>query len=180
MPCGSIMKKQCQHCCAGEEIEEISSMEEKGIQSLFDDFQKGILFENQEYSDLQKMPQEVRMAMELIQKKEKIREEVCRLENAVKELLGTCGHCGESLIFNVVQAKEYDEKGYLKNWEYYTKWLYGSMNRKLLILELGTAQTHPGLFGDAFQKICELNPKAERFLFQAENFENAIDWLAKL
>ncbi len=47
--------------------------------------------------------------------------------------LGCCPKCNAPLILNNIYAEHYDEKGYLKQWEMYTKWLKGTLNRRLLI-----------------------------------------------
>ena len=50
---------------------------------------------------------------------------------------GVCPHCGAPLIPNTVAAEHYIEEGYLPQWQAYTRWLAGTLNRELLILELG-------------------------------------------
>ena len=50
---------------------------------------------------------------------------------------GVCPHCGAPLIPNTVAAEHYIEEGYLPQWQAYTRWLAGTLNKELLILELG-------------------------------------------
>lgn len=55
----------------------------------------------------------------------------------------TCPHCGKPLVFNNIDADNYVEEGYLDKWEIYQKWLQGSLNKKLCILELGVGMKYP-------------------------------------
>lgn len=48
-----------------------------------------------------------------------------------------CPECGCLLAFNRITTPGYLEEGYLPQWEKYQKWLQGTLNRKLCILELG-------------------------------------------
>jgi len=130
--------------------------------------------------DAERVPPEVRMAMKMIQRKEAVGGALKGLETDLRKILGSCERCGGNKVFNVLQAEKYNEKGYLKGWDHYAKWLYGSMSRNLVVIELGTAESYPSLFKNAFEKITSLNPKASHFALGAENFENVIDWLAKL
>lgn len=181
MPCGSVGKKQCEQGCAEEAVLALTKEEEAEISHAFERFEKAS-GERKDFlrGDIEHVPPEVRMAMKMIQKKEAVGRAVKGLDGDLRKILGKCEHCGGDKVFNVLQAEKYDEKGYLKDWEYYTKWLYGSMSRNLVIIELGTAESYPSLFKNAFEKISSLNSKASHFALGTENFENAIDWLAKL
>ena len=57
--------------------------------------------------------------------------------------LGSCGQCGHPMVLNNVYADNYDENGYLETWQRYTKWLQGTLNHKLLLLELGVSLGFP-------------------------------------
>ena len=48
-----------------------------------------------------------------------------------------CPHCGAPLTGNTREAETYIEEGYLPQWQRYTRWLAMTMNRELLVLELG-------------------------------------------
>ena len=48
-----------------------------------------------------------------------------------------CPHCKAPLTGNTVEAETYIEEGYLPRWEAYKKWQTGTLNRRLVILELG-------------------------------------------
>lgn len=117
-------------------------------------------------------------------------EEKSELEEA-RAILGKCPNCGEELVFNNIYTSFYDEKGYLEQWGAYTKWLQGTLNRKLLILELGVGMQFPTVIRFPFEKITFYNQKA--FLYRVngtlhqltENLrekgcpisENSVDWL---
>lgn len=73
---------------------------------------------------------------------------------------GNCPFCGADLCENTVKAKHYVEEGYLEQWNRYTKWLTGTLNRRLCILELGVLMDLPALIRWPFEKIAFLNEKA--------------------
>ena len=110
------------------------------------------------------------------------------------EQLGTCPECGSPLILNNVFAENYDERGYLDTWQTYTKWLQGTLNRKLCILEFGAGMQYPSVIRFPFEKIGYFNQKANfirvnKNLYQLTEelkekgisiSENAVDWLTSL
>ena len=112
-------------------------------------------------------------------------------ENLPELDLGVCPKCGKSLILNTVYTENYDEKGYLKDWARYTKWLQGTLNKKLCILELGVDLTYPSIIRWPFEKVAFYNNKAhfvrvnERLYHMSEEIkdkgisvaQNAVDWL---
>ena len=83
------------------------------------------------------------------------------------------------------------EEGYQKQWEKYTKWLQGTLNKKLCILELGVELNLPSIIRWPFEKVAFYNQKASFFrvnesLYQmTENLsdkgvsiaKNAVDFL---
>lgn len=71
-----------------------------------------------------------------------------------------CPKCGKELIFNNILAENYVEEGYLPMWEKHKKWLTGTLNKKLCILELGASLRFPQIVRWPFEKICFLNEKA--------------------
>lgn len=108
--------------------------------------------------------------------------------------LGTCPKCGGPLVLNNVYAEHYNEEGYLAQWGLYTKWLQGTLNRRLLVLELGVGMRFPTVIRWPFEKIVFFNQKA--YLYQVNEklyqltkelsekscgiSKNAIDWLEQL
>lgn len=108
--------------------------------------------------------------------------------------LGSCRQCGSPMVFNNVYAENYDETGYLEDWQRYTKWLQGTVNRELLLLELGVSMGFPTVIRMPFEKIAAYNQKAflcrvnEKLWQLPADFlskgvgisKNAIDWLDEL
>lgn len=109
-----------------------------------------------------------------------------------KELeLGFCPLCGNRMILNNIYAKNYDEDGYLEQWSIYRKWLQGTLNRQLCVLELGVGMEYPSVIRFPFEKAVYFNQKAtfirvnERLYQLTEELkergisipQNAIDWL---
>ena len=110
------------------------------------------------------------------------------------QMLTRCCQCGEPMVLNTVFAGQYDEQGYRKQWEVYTKWLQGSLNRRLLVLELGEGMRFPTVIRWPFEKIAYFNKKAifvrvNEALYQLTEelsekglgiSKNAIAWLESL
>lgn len=74
-----------------------------------------------------------------------------------------CPHCGQPLAFNNIINENYVEEGYLPQWEKYTKWLQGTVNKKLCILELGAGMNLPNIIRWPFEKVAFYNQKASFF-----------------
>lgn len=74
--------------------------------------------------------------------------------------LPVCPQCGKPLVFNHVEAEKYVEDGYLPQWSLYKKWLQGTLNRKLCILELGVGMAYPTVIRWPFEKTTFINNKA--------------------
>ena len=113
---------------------------------------------------------------------------------ALPEGLGRCPVCGNPISLNNVYNEHYDENGYLSDWQNYTKWLQGTLNRRLAVLELGVGMQFPSVIRFPFEKVAYFNQKA-RFYRVNENLyqmteelaakgvgiaKNAIDWLQNL
>lgn len=71
-----------------------------------------------------------------------------------------CPNCGANLVFNKIGIPDYCEAGYLPMWEKYTKWLQGTLNRKLCVLELGAGMKYPSVIRWPFEKMVFFNNKA--------------------
>ena len=72
-----------------------------------------------------------------------------------------CPHCGKNLIVNRLGCKKYSEEGYLKKWNLYTKWLQGTLNKKVCILELGVGMKYPTVIRWPFERVAFINGKAK-------------------
>ena len=75
-----------------------------------------------------------------------------------------CEKCGGKLRFNQLGVERYAQEGYLDQWNVYTKWLQGTVNRKLCMLELGVGMSYPGIIRFPFEKMAYYNQKA--FLYR--------------
>ncbi len=62
--------------------------------------------------------------------------------------------------FNSLYTEPYAEEGYLEQWQTYTKWLQGTLNHKLCILELGSGMMFANVLRFRFEKVVSLNQKA--------------------
>ena len=74
-----------------------------------------------------------------------------------------CPHCGKPMAFNNIMSENYVEEGYLPQWEKYTKWLQGTVNKKICILELGAGMQFPSIIRWPFEKVAFYNQKASFF-----------------
>lgn len=78
------------------------------------------------------------------------------------EGFGCCEDCRSPMVLNNVwMGRNYNEKGYLEQWSQYTKWLQGTLNRRVLILELGVGMKFPTVIRFPFEKAAFFNQKAE-------------------
>lgn len=75
-----------------------------------------------------------------------------------------CEQCGAKLRFNQIGVSNYAEEGYLEQWHSYTKWLQGTVNKRLCVLELGAGMEYPSIIRFPFEKIVYYNKKA--FLYR--------------
>lgn len=71
-----------------------------------------------------------------------------------------CPHCHAPLTGNTILAESYIEEGYLPQWENYKKWLTGTLNRELVILELGVGFQFPTVIRWPFEKTAFFNRKS--------------------
>lgn len=75
-----------------------------------------------------------------------------------------CGICGQKKRFNQLGVSKYAEEGYLPQWEIYTKWLQGTVNKKVCVIELGAGMEMPSIIRWPFEKIIYYNQKS--FLYR--------------
>lgn len=71
-----------------------------------------------------------------------------------------CKVCGARYTANIHGVQEYNESAYLKQWNLYNKWLSGSLNKKITILELGSDFTYASVLRWPFEKIVMIHQKA--------------------
>ena len=67
------------------------------------------------------------------------------------------------LISNTIQAESYIEEGYLPQWKVYQEWLAKTLNRKLLIFELGVGFRTPTVIRWPFEKLVFFNRSAHMY-----------------
>ncbi len=205
MPCGSALKKQCVRNCSSEDEKEketcfyLMPEEQAALYACCEHLEEWMEGEGRkaENSGVEKagIGDEVLRALKLIERASKKDDVTSFLRERIPEdILGRCPYCGAGMVLNVVQAAHYDERGYLSDWQRYTKWLQGSVNRKILVLELGVGMKYPGMIRMPFERVTFLNQKAKMYrihenLYQVpENLgekgvgiaENTIDWLNNL
>ena len=72
-----------------------------------------------------------------------------------------CSKCGELLHFNSLYSENYKESGYLDDWAIYTKWLQGTLNKQIYVIELGVSLQFPSVIRFPFEKIAFFNQKAD-------------------
>lgn len=105
-----------------------------------------------------------------------------------------CPHCKAPLTGNTREAETYIEEGYLPQWQKYTRWLTMTINRELLVLELGEGFQTPTVIRWPFEKTVYFNRKAHMYrvhesLSQVTQeigerawavAENSVEWVGKL
>lgn len=85
-------------------------------------------------------------------------------EQALEEKsLPKCPHCGKDIVFNRLPVDKYNEGGYLDMWEKYNQFLQSTVNKKLLLLELGVGMKYPSVIRFAFEKIATYNKKSQMY-----------------
>ncbi|MFG6325956.1 MAG: hypothetical protein K1W00_03820 [Lachnospiraceae bacterium] len=102
-----------------------------------------------------------KILVELKNKKEKLTQDiVLEYLSKIKSAIPECEGCHTLRSFNVHGQKAYDESGYMRQWEKYTGWLQLTLNKKLVLLELGVSFDAPTVIRWPFEKIAMLNYKA--------------------
>ena len=108
--------------------------------------------------------------------------------------MGTCPECGAPLVLNNIYAENYNENGYLDQWNLYRKWLQRTLNHRLLILELGVGMRFPTVIRWPFEKTAFFNQKAYFYRVNENLYQltkelsgkgygiskDAVAWLAQL
>ena len=105
-----------------------------------------------------------------------------------------CPHCKAPLTGNTREAETYIEEGYLPQWQKYTRWLTMTINRELLVLELGEGFQTPTVIRWPFEKTVYFNRKAHMYRVHESLSqviqeigerawavaENSVEWVGKL
>lgn len=74
-----------------------------------------------------------------------------------------CEKCGSPVTFNCLDARKYREEGYLEKWQMYMKWLQGTLNKNIVVLEAGAGMKLPSVIRWPFEKTVFYNQKATMF-----------------
>lgn len=83
----------------------------------------------------------------------------------------SCPVCGRQLIHNNIKVTNYVEEGYLETWNAYKKWLQGTVNHKLCVLELGVGMQYPGVIRWPFEKMVFFNQKSVLFRIHSKLYQ---------
>lgn len=78
----------------------------------------------------------------------------------ILQFIPICDKCEASMEPNMLTLVSYSEEGYIKSWELYNKWLSGTVNRNLVMLELGVNFDTPTVIRWPFEKIAMINKKS--------------------
>lgn len=89
----------------------------------------------------------------------------------IERNLPDCAKCSKKLTWNIIEAENYAEEGYLEQWKVYTKWLQGTVNHKVCLLELGTGMKFPTVIRWPFEKITYFNNKARLIRIHSRLFQ---------
>ncbi len=87
----------------------------------------------------------------------------------IKEPL--CPVCGQGMVHNNIKVQRYVEEGYLESWGDYKKWLQGTVNKKLCVLELGVGMKYPGVIRWPFEKMVFFNQKSILFRIHSKLYQ---------
>lgn len=68
--------------------------------------------------------------------------------------------CGSERSGNVITNENYDESGYLPQWQYYMNWLASTIGKKLCVLELGVGMAYPSVIRMPFERTVLYNQKS--------------------
>lgn len=82
-----------------------------------------------------------------------------------------CPECGKPLVLNTILAENYAEEGYLDKWQIYTKWLQGTVNKRVCILELGVGMRFPTVIRWPFEKVAFFNQKSSFFRVHSKLYQ---------
>ena len=195
-PIGNLRKKQCKKCCKESIAEELSDQENDRLLECFERISEFMITqkENTKTKGFDGMPEDVVRAMHMMELQNKREEVASYLEKICGNCTSSCKHCGERSVYNTLYSENYAEDGYRRQWDRYTKWLGGTRNKRLLLIELGCDNVSYDVIRHPFEKMAELNHKAIIYRVNKEDAklpeklaekgfeisENAIDWLTNL
>lgn len=80
--------------------------------------------------------------------------------NQLKEAMPQCPMCKRLMSVNMVGTNNYSEEGYREQWDSYMSWLQRTLNKKLVMIELGEGFDTPTVIRWPFEKVAAINNKA--------------------
>lgn len=86
-----------------------------------------------------------------------------RDEVVIKDRKPICPICGGNLSYNNIKNDNYMEESYLSKFNDYKGWLQSTINKKLVILELGTDMRFPQVIRFAFDRLIKFNLKSKMY-----------------
>lgn len=86
-----------------------------------------------------------------------------RDEVVIKDGKPICPICGGNLSYNNIKNENYMEESYLSKFNDYKGWLQSTINKKLVILELGTDMRFPQVIRFAFDRLIKFNLKSKMY-----------------
>jgi len=63
--------------------------------------------------------------------------------------------------YNLILCEDYNEKGYLDQWNRYLMWIQGTVNKRLCVLEFGVDLQFPSVIRWPFERVVQYNQKAD-------------------
>lgn len=78
----------------------------------------------------------------------------------LRDAMPQCPMCKQVMSINQVRTNNYSEEGYKESWESYMAWLQKTLNRKLVMLEIGEGFDTPTVIRWPFEKVAAVNNKA--------------------
>lgn len=87
----------------------------------------------------------------------------------------SCPLCGGDLSFNNIENEQYMEEGYLVKFGEYKAWLQSTINKKLVIIELGANMQFPSVIRFAFDRLCQYNLKSTFYRVNESLYQHAAE-----
>lgn len=130
-PCGTYEWMQCPDACGNRLVSGMPMIDE------FGDLLRSVQVE----AEMQEIDKIVHESIRLIERY-------------------SCEECKKNRVFNQLGCGQYVEDGYLENWKRYMKWLQGTLNKKLCVLEAGVGMKLPTVIRFPFEKTVFYNQKS--------------------
>ena len=83
-----------------------------------------------------------------------------QMYDKIKEAMPQCPMCKQVMSANLYKTSNYSAEGYRDAWDTYTAWLQKTLNRKLVMLELGEGFETPTVIRWPFEKVAAVNNKS--------------------